>query len=76
MKKKNKLQCRISELLTFFNNYNAYEIEVALLLFEYCDSNNNLDINKIFDIFQIVQDCDDVFDCGLKETVDNILGEE
>ena len=76
MNKKNKMHYRISELLTFFDSYNVYEIEVALLLFEYCDSKNNLDSDKIFDIFQIVQDCDDVFDCDLKETVDNILGEE
>lgn len=67
----------IKSLLTMFKNKNVYEIETAILIYEFMDSDlqtiTDTDINKVY---KLVKSYDEIFSDSIKEDIQHEVEEQ
>lgn len=63
----------IKKLLIMFNNKSVYEIETALVIYEFMEKDvNSISDEKIFKVYDLIHSQDEIFDDYVKEEIQRI----
>lgn len=63
----------IKSLLIMFNNKNVYEIETALVIYEFMEKDvNSISDEEIFKVYDLIHSQDEIFDDYVKEEIQRI----
>lgn len=63
----------IKKLLIMFNNKSVYEIETALVIYEFMEKDvNSISDEEIFKVYDLIHSQDEIFDDYVKEEIQRI----